>query len=695
MGIIHQEVLDQHLFEHENEEELLNSFLNGFDITWARKRKAFNTELSVYFIKANENYAEAYGFSQEILLIYASYSEMQPRTIQAAESFLTESPAKGRVENLTYILISEDDKAKDWINQYLTVNPESRIIIPFSASELRAKKGDNYYVRTILNENLYGRDLFNYRLPLETDHYFFGRKDIVAKIYDSIRKPENKGLFGLRKTGKTSIIYKILRQASKDNSEEFIFYLYDCKDPSIRTLRWFELLKRLCIDVSNEFNIQLKEIPDSPQISRIFSDLIQEIAEIHNKKIVFIFDEFEYISPIALLDRHWKIDYIHFWQTFWATQSKYRIFCAIIVGVNPLPLEVSNIEQIQNPLLQIVDIDYLKGLSLEDMKIMTKKLGKRMGLKFDHTAIDYLYSRYGGHPLLTRIACSLINNSVINSEKSKPVVISSDQLKSEEEVLNATLSTYSSSIVYELENFYGEEYHLLELLASGQVKQFIEMVKFGEQINHLKEFGLVSYDTNNLPSISIPAVGRYIGYQYMKKEGRKTIYKVLEGEDRAKWLYNTKKMILSDMKELENRISKKKCFSLYGPNSFPFGHEFSDIEIALDKPSYKDFIDTTYRCFVESIDNYGNSINKNKYYWKQIKETYPTLWDAFQRIRIYRVASFHGKLNDIAQEQFTKYINIDLEGQNPNEVPDIQYVIQQRTLDNLLVAIQVETYKLS
>jgi hypothetical protein len=180
MGIIRAEVWDQHLSKYPLEADLLKPFLDGFSVTWGRRRTAYNTDLSVYFLRPESMITEAYGFSQEILLVYAPYDSIEARTIQAAEQFLTDDPGKGRVEKLNYFLVAETDKVQEWLESYTSVNQESKIIVGFSAEQLRKSKGNSWFVRNSLNKQLYGRDLFDYRLPLEKDTYFFGRADIIS-----------------------------------------------------------------------------------------------------------------------------------------------------------------------------------------------------------------------------------------------------------------------------------------------------------------------------------------------------------------------------------------------------------------------------------------------------------------------------------------------------------------------------------
>jgi len=690
MGTIQHEVREKHLIKYPKEEDFLKPFLIGFDISWGRKIKRFNTSLSVYFLKPDSNIEEAYGFTKEILLVYSEYDTLESRTIQATELFLTELPAAGRVENLNYFLVSECPEMEEWIQRYISEKPESRIIVPYSANSLRNAKGDSYFVRRTLNHHLYGRDLFDYRLPLETDYYFFGRKDIVANVYDSINKNENKGIFGLRKTGKTSILYKIERQV-KSNNIGHVFY-FDCKSPAIRKRRWFELYEKICNEIAKRLNLNITGNFNEINVADTFNDLIEKSKEFG--KIVLIFDEIEYISPISVDDKHWKNDFISFWQTFWAVQSRQRNISAIIVGVNPYPCEVDRIENIQNPLFGIVSYQYLRGLSFEDMKLMVRTLGNKMGLKFEYDAIKYIYERYGGHPLLTRIACSQLNSIFIDKAFEKPVKISQDKIKEFENVLDATLFFYSGSVVSELEQFYKKEYELLELIASGQTTKYLEQVKYPEYTKHLHEYGLLSFDANNIPKVSIPIIGRYVGLGYMNRENRKTIYKLIEPENREIWINSVKRSIITDIRAFEKLIKIKNLPSLFGPNSFCESDQFSEINVVKDKSSYGSFINVSNRCFVESIEKYGKSISRNDYFWKEIKQTYPDLWRALYRIKLYRHAIDHLDLKDGLYNDLMDFIKLDFEGKKPDQIPDVHFFTQQCILDSMLLSIQVETNKL-
>ncbi len=693
MGSIRIEVRDGHLNQYPEEEQLLKPFLDGFFVTWGRRRTAYNTELSVYFLNPEPFITESYGFDREIILVYSPFERMEARTIQAAETFLKDSPARGRVEQLNYFLISEDKNVKNWLQSYLADNQESRIIISFSADELReASKGDSWYVRNAISQQLFGRDLFDYRLPLQKDTYFFGRQDIVMEYYDAIKRGENRGLFGLRKTGKTSLIFKLERMFKVDESIS-LFY-YDCKLPYIRKLRWFQLYESICKDICDHFKLRINGEYDEINVAKTFSKLIQKIASL-GKKVVLVFDEIEYISPVSLSDSHWKTDFIDFWQTFWACQSRERSISAIIAGVNPSVVEIDTFDRIQNPLFGIVPYNFLQGFTLDELSTMLNVLGKRMGLKFDSSSKIYIHKRYGGHPLLTRICCSLINTKLKIDGINKPFAISTAWLVENEESRDSDLVFYCRHVVSELQQFYHDEYEMLGLLASGLTSDFIELSSYPEYIRHLKSYGLLGQDEKGCPSILIPVVGRYIGLEAARKDKRRTIYKLVDSAQRNDWLAKRIQNIIHDIHFLEKLINKNRHPRLFGPNSFPDADKFANIKVCQNAEDFTSFINTCYRCFVESIDNYGKSVGKSNYYWNEIKSTYPGLWHALQRIRLYRHDFFHLELKANVNDSLLEYLDTDLEGRMPSQVDELHFWLQQCVLDGLLTGIQIESQRFS
>jgi hypothetical protein len=235
---------------------------------------------------------------------------------------------------------------------------------------------------------------------------------------------------------------------------------------------------------------------------------------------------------------------------------------------------------------------------------------------------------------------------------------------------------------------------MLELLCSGQIIDFKELSSNESDIKHLRSYGIIGTSGNNF-DINIPVIGRYVAQEMAKTEKRSFLYKIIESEKRESWLNRRIEEIVCDIRILEKVIRDLNSHSLFGINSFPEADDFCRASICNNKDSFSNFMNLLSRCFVESIEAFGRSINKNKYFWEEIKSTYPDLWEVLQRIKVYRNERDHLELNTSNNSKFLEYISDDFEGKLFSSVPDPYFVIQQRILDRLLLSIQIELEKLS
>jgi len=691
MGIIKKEIFDYHLSRYTDEEKLINPFKMGFDINWARRRKAFNTEISVYFISPEPFMAETFGFDHEILLVISDFPTIEPRTMQAIESFFNDDPAKGRVDQSIFFFITPAKDGRAWLTSYTTRNPQSRIPIIFNDKDLIESKGDDWHIRNVIRAQLFTRNFFDYQLPLDNDLYFFGRDAVIADHLDAIKRSQNRGLFGLRKTGKTSILFKLKRIIDRDNLGKVLYY--DCKLPDIRNMRWYELLNRIMSDISKEHGIKIKKQNDERKVSKAFMNLLSKTTP--NSFTCLVFDEIEWISPFSKYDVHWKSDFVPFWQTLWSTQSQVRRLSNIVAGVNPFIVENDVVDGVQNPMFGIVQHRYLKGFTESELRNMLHFFGRRMGLIFDQKAIQYLYKRYGGHPLLTRLACSQLHSDLELARTTRPITIDLKDLIENEENRDSELIFYCRHVVSEIKEFYSDEYEMLEFLASGRVNDFMDFRSAPEYTRHLQEYGLVEIDSVGKPSFAIPVVGRYIGAELARKQGCRLRRHVIPSSNRTKWVTKRASEILSSVRDLEQIISKLSLPKLYGDSSFPEAERFSTIYECKSHSHFVDFINVCNRCFVESIEKYGRTLGKTKYFWDVIALTYPELFIALKRIKLYRHNDLHLELNESVEKDFKAFLNEDLEGKRLSQVDDVWFLLQQCVLDSMFLGTQCEINRIS
>jgi len=689
MGRIVPEVIAGHLEDYPNEEMHLRPFLQGFDITWAKRRRAFGSDLSVYFLKPEPHMERAFGFESEILTVYSAYDELEPRTIQAIEQFLFDEPARGRVDTMIAFIISEASDPVSWTKQYMTSHPESRLLAAFSALSLYEQRGSSWAVRSMLSEQLYQRDLFDHRLPINSDYFFFGREELIFDLHNAFRRSENRGLFGLRKTGKTSIFFKLGRIV--ESSKDGLFIYVDCKLPLYRESKWDDLLMKIALMIVDK--VPGRHEPADGHASEVFLDALRAVG--NRAKIALVFDEIEYISHVSPLDSHWASDFIPFWQTIWHAQSLFSNLAVFVGGVNPTVVEQDLIENTQNPLFGIVPYRYLGGLSEDDVRRMVRTLGRPMGLRFDRDGVKYIFGQYGGHPLLTRIACSIVHRAFRDSGQEPPWNPDMEWMQWSEEEREAELVFYGGHVISELRLFYPDEYEVMEEIAKGNLADMFDFIADPIFAAHLNSYGLVRRDETGRPLISIPVLERSIQLQEARGKGRQTIASIWPITARPGRLQDRKTQINSALAELEKLVMKLKRPRIFGPNSYPESHAFFGIEVVENGQQFASFINTCNRCFVEPVENYGRSIGKHKYFWNEVSGAYPALSVALRRIKVYRHDRVHIRLEDRASDELRWFLHRDLGGRSPLAVQELWFQLQQCVLDDLWLAIMVEIERLT
>lgn len=684
MGTIKQDILDNFLSKHPEQVDILKPFLSGFDITYAEKKEINNTVIFSYMLKPESFMCDSFGLDKEILLVYSPFSTLEARALQAANMLFKRYPYMNRIDTLNFFFVSRDSNIQSYAGIMSFSEEESRSIVPFVHDELISNVSDNWYIRKVLKRNFYDVDLFGYMLPLRDEASFFGRQQIAARYIDAIKRCENRGVFGLRKTGKTSFLFKLDR-IIREQHLGFVFF-YDCKSPSYRKLHWNELLGEICSNIAKRLRIPIRKEYDERNIIKSFRYVIKTASD-KNQKIIIMFDEIEYISFKSPLDVHWKTEFIDFWQTIWSVQSLHRNLVFILSGVNPSATEIDTVNGVQNPLFSIVQAEYLHGLTEPESRSMIRTLGRRMGMKFDVDGIRLLYDQFNGHPMLIRLACSYINRQYSNAE-DRPVTISASDIMAMQDDIDIELAYYFKHVVSEIQKFYPEEYEMFELLASGQTSDFMELSAITEYTKHLYSYGLVGKEAGKPPFVKMPVAGRYVAMELAKKEKRKTLYRIVDVEKREQWVSQRIKSIIRDLRQLETAIHSKGHFKLFGENSFPEADRFASIHAVHTETDFESFFNVCNRCFVESIENYGKSIGKNKYFWTDIKSSYPTLFKVLQKIKVYRHSRDHLTLEPKVAQLYSNYWSTDTKDViDPDEQ---RFVVQQRILEEFLSAIQVE-----
>ncbi|MCR1795839.1 ATP-binding protein, partial [Leptospira sp. id769339] len=346
----------------------------------------------------------------------------------------------------------------------------------------------------------YSRDLFAFDGVIKKDVYFFGRDEIAYSIINKHKSNENTGLFGLRRTGKTSIIHKIQRILEQD---EQAFVSIDCQNPAFHKRRWNSALYYILKEISEFYklkvNIQSEDKFTEVEAASLFEKGILNIKQaLGNRLILLIFDEIENITFGVSPSIHWEkdLDFIYFWQTLRSVYQKHNnIYTYLLVGTNPLCVEMPIISKKDNPIFNQIPYDYIQGFTVRQTREMVRTLGSAMGLRFDELLYSKLTDDLGGHPFLIRHVCSTINKLV---PPERPVSVDKVTYEKAKHEFAEKYNSYLEMIINVLKEHFSDEYDMLTFLAIGDYDTF---VKFAENsplyTNHLIGYGLIARENDN------------------------------------------------------------------------------------------------------------------------------------------------------------------------------------------------------
>ncbi|HEY0376443.1 MAG TPA: hypothetical protein VGC87_05750, partial [Pyrinomonadaceae bacterium] len=313
---------------------------------------------------------------------------------------------------------------------------------------------------------------------------------------------------------KTSVLYALKRYL--DFRDEYAVFL-DCQEPAFHKRRWFEVLefiiKNIVTTLRRERDIEIEtqsNYTEKDGSLQFQQDLLKIHEKVLRKRLLLIFDEIENITFDISPTEHWNKggDFILFWQSIRSIfQKNPNAFSFIVAGVNPKIVETARVNDFDNPIYRMITPIYLKFFNVPQVQEMVSLIGKYMGLEFDEEIYTHLTEDYGGHPFLIRQVCSKIHNS---TPKNRPARISRYYYKKHKDEFDRSLRDYVELIVEVLRRWYPKEYELLEMLATGNKRDFDDAANISTMmVQHLEGYNLVEHSNSDY-HIRIEAVEDYL-----------------------------------------------------------------------------------------------------------------------------------------------------------------------------------------
>lgn len=620
---INRKMKRDHFSIHEN--KIINVLGKTFYVTNGgyEIKLGINSVYRFCLVKPTSDFEIQFNLNRELIVVFSDYTDFEPRTLDAISEIHRTNTQNLRIDRICSIIISRDNRIEYRVKDILKNDTEMQMIVPFSYNELLSGDCRDKIINRFRN-NFFERDLFAFSAPLQKDLYFFGRRDYVQTLINRHFSGENSGVFGLRRSGKTSILNAVMRSLERINRKSIWL---DCQE--LHFLRWNKAIYRIIEKISEEFNFKFNhseaDYNENNTPSIFAKDLDHFFAESQQKSLLLLFDEIEQISFKLSLSDSWKKenDFTLFWQIIrMYFQSHQEQFNFIIAGTNPTCIETIYINEHENPLYNQIKTDnYIIPFDVPQTEEMVNKLGGYMGLSFDNTVCATLKQDFGGHPFLIRHYCSAINRYINDKNFQKPITITKaiyDQVMPI--FIEKYAYNYCKLILEVLARYYPEENVFLEKLAIGDDKWLEIHKKSSELISHLVGYGIIEKN-QGLLGFKIDILKRYLkdklSYQklYMTNEEKQAeiserrnkleprLRTIVKNQLRAQLGETSarQKVFYSIEKSKQNKYIKLKYDELFNPNCCEiYFHQLSGLVyrnwncfqniFSLNKPTFNSYM---------------------------------------------------------------------------------------------------------
>ncbi|WP_375263527.1 hypothetical protein [Palleronia sp.] len=158
------------------------------------------------------------------------------------------------------------------------------------------------------------------------------------------------------------------------------------------------------------------------------------------------------------------------------------------MGTNPHCIEAVKLFESDNPLFGNVEKRFIPMFTPEQVAEMVTDLGAIMGVEFDPESRIKLFQDFGGHPFLTRYACSYIARVAA----SRPAMVDRTLYAKGVNEYTTESDSYVESVVGLLKEQYPDEHLMLEFMGQGDHKSFdAYAVQDPNLLEHLYGYGVL------------------------------------------------------------------------------------------------------------------------------------------------------------------------------------------------------------
>lgn len=246
-------------------------------------------------------------------------------------------------------------------------------------------------LESLLGDALRRHDTFDFSSPVRASERF-GRERLLTTLQRDLDLHDALGVYGLRKVGKTSLVYGLEEVLPQEPSEGVCHWRVAYVDVQSYLQ---EDLDAVCEEL-----LQGLHIPRGTQRSArvTLKKAVEHLVDEGVKPCVII-DEFDYLLTHRAFQNH-VADFLAMIRGL--VQNRPGLTKWVLVGREPSLLNAARLHGQPNPTLNFFREFWVPPLGRQEMGTMLATLGRRMGLDLGHQSKDRAHALTLGHPMMAR-----------------------------------------------------------------------------------------------------------------------------------------------------------------------------------------------------------------------------------------------------------------------------------------------------
>lgn len=460
------------------------------DFAFARKYSDGTWAVTIRF---GADIAAMFGLSRDVVVIYTREIDLQPRTLASFPQRLLDLAPHRMCEDHLLFVATRDPSATPKLQRWSQESPY--VSLPFPNLGEPAKLAQQLLVE--MKRTLASRNLYDETLPV-TGRDFFGRRRILTQLQEEIRQGNVCGVFGLRKTGKTSLIKEVgARFATSDSSRIFVFrdletlpmdsprmgvdFVQDLRDAFLKEFRPRKVR-----------TAELSALQASASVGELRRALQASLSDCAKRgiQVVLALDEVEYlVGDSKMLRAASRPEVPEILGVVRSLVQENTNFNVLMSGITSAVTHRGALYGVENPLFSWAKTYYLQPMARSEISSLTTEVGNRMGIRWDEDALNALFTHSGGQVFLHRTLAAAVV-AAVNPDRIQPR-LTRTEVENAVQPWKASTSERLRQMFESFGRHYPTEAELLQTLLDGDMEIPEVQGAFPDETRRLLELGLL------------------------------------------------------------------------------------------------------------------------------------------------------------------------------------------------------------